>query len=98
VRNPAAAPYFVPSAEPKKQHLLKPDKQHFAYMVQKSSPRQEVVVVARTRVIQPQQGKGKRPFGIASTGDQLITLLILFKCMTLQALQEAESNEAGHDV
>jgi hypothetical protein len=43
-------------------------------MVQHSSPFQEAVVVARTRVNHPRQGMGKRPFGITNTGDQSITL------------------------
>jgi hypothetical protein len=36
-------------------------------------------VISGTRVIQPRQGMGKRLFGITSTGNQSITLDILFK-------------------
>jgi hypothetical protein len=85
VRNPVALPYVMPSLKSKKQEIRKPEKQHFAYMVQQSSPCQEAVVVARTRVMQPRQGMGKRPFGITSTGDQSITLVILFNCTNLHS-------------
>jgi hypothetical protein len=37
VRNHLASPYVMPSLKPKKQQLRKPEKQHFAYMVQQSS-------------------------------------------------------------
>jgi hypothetical protein len=75
VRNPVASQYVMPSLKPKKQQLWKPEKQLFAFMVQQSSPSQEAVVVARTRVImiQPWLGMEKRPFGITSTGGQSIT-------------------------
>jgi hypothetical protein len=88
VRNPVSSPYGMPSLTPKKQQLSKPEKQYVLYMVQQGSPCQdppEVVVVARTRVIQPRQGMGKRPFGIRSTGDQSIRLVILFKCTNLHS-------------
>jgi hypothetical protein len=54
-------------------------------MVQESSPFQEAVVVGRTRVIHPRQGTGKRPLGITGTGDQSITLVVLFKCTNLNS-------------
>jgi hypothetical protein len=64
-------------------------------MVQQISPRQEQVVVPRTRVIQRRQGK--RPLCTTSTSDQSITLVILFKCTNCEASQQAERYEAGHD-
>jgi hypothetical protein len=36
VRNPVAPPYVIPSLKPKKQQLCKPQKQHFAHMVQEA--------------------------------------------------------------
>jgi hypothetical protein len=55
-------------------------------------------LVARTRVIQPRQGMGKRPFGIMSTGDLSITRAILFNVRICIASQQAEGYEAGQDV
>jgi hypothetical protein len=59
-------------------------------------------VVVRTRVIQPRQGMGKRPFGITSTVDQSITLVIilviLLKCTNLHSFAAGERYEAGYDV
>jgi hypothetical protein len=60
VRIPVASPYGVPSLKPQKTLIMKPEKQHFAYMGQQSSPCQNVLVVARTRLIQPGQGMAER--------------------------------------
>jgi hypothetical protein len=68
-----------------------------------SSPCQETMVVARTRVIQPRQGMGEHPFGITSSGKLPVATsqshrLSYSSERICIALQQAERYEAGYDV